>query len=312
MAVWLDSLDAGTVDARATAVFALGRVAAGIPPEGRTRLITLLDRELRGQMPVPDTLGADGDPELYREYVASLTHLVVSFNDPRATPLLAREAISYIPAAVSQVASAGDAGVGPLIATWNEIPSMRPAVLTTMGRMWHHADSTGHPLAAVTRAAIVAHMLLASADPSPSLRSAFSPAARYAGDPLYLPVLRRLAARDRGTLAGGRSIAAAAGSLALELEQRAAQLPPAALVRSATNGVARACAARWIDDLGTCTSVRATLDTAAAALVRGHVPAAREGLRAARRELDAQRGKQVREWGYELLAGYLDIILGRL
>ena len=68
----------------------------------------------------------------------------------------------------------------------------------------------------------------------------------------------------------------------------------------------------WVDNLGTCRSLQAKLDAAAASLGRGQTTTARNQLSAFRAELDAQRGQHVNENAYFLLGVIADHTLALL
>lgn len=299
-----DSLTATDWAARARAVVTLADRPTEITAAGLTRLIALLDGELAGTMPVA---GADDD-ESYAQYIMQLTALVTRFNDPRATPLLARQGIAINRGAVFQVAMAGDRAIAPLLETWTLNAALRPAVIRTLGEMRHYADSTDRSLSTTTRATIDDYLLRASAAEEPWVRQAFVTAVLATRDPQYLPLISGISASDPATIDGTRYVAADAAPLVPLLEQRRAAASPPALLRSLRDEVAAVCRLSWIADGGICVSLDAKLAAAAASLDRSQPAVAGNQLNAFQSELAAQRGKSVGEGAFTLLsenAGYL-------
>lgn len=293
-------LGAGDWQSRADAVDALARRAPEITAMGLTQLIDLLGRELDGSAPVGSR--TDGDEESYGQYMMTLTALITRFNDPRATPLLARQGIAIVRGSVYQVAMAGDAGIDPLTATWNETPALRPAVIITMGEMRHYADSTGQAISAQTRQTIDAHLLVAATDAEPWVRHAFVDAVASTRDVSYLPIVDDLRVNDPAVIGPVRYVARDADAVASVLRSRRDRLQPNALIGGLAAIQTAACAIDWIARDGTCISLAAKLEAARDAIARGATDAARGAITAFVNELSAQRGKAVSERAYTLLS----------
>jgi hypothetical protein len=305
-----NSLTAAEWPVRARAVSALTRRAPEITASGLTRLIDVLREELDGTSSVVG--GDDEGGEAYSEYIMMLTNLVTRFNDPRATPLLARQGIAITNGSVFQVAASGDAGIGPLIGTWNENENLRPAVIRTIGQMRHFADSTGSPLSTQTRATIGDLLLAASSADVPWVRRAFVDAAAVVGDPVYLPLVSDLSANDQANIDGMRYVAREAGNLVPRLEQRRTSSTPASLLQALQGAQAATCRIGWVSGSGICNSLESKLDAAANALTRGNANAASNQLDAFLAEVSAQRGKAVNENAYLLLSDNAQYLIGRM
>jgi hypothetical protein len=309
VAAQLDSLASPSLVTRASAVFRLAPAAADIPAGGRSRLIDLLQAELTGTMPIP---AEEADRELFSEYIARLTNLIARFNDPRATPLLARQGIAFSNGSVFQVAAAGDAGIGPLVVSWNENEALRPAVVRTMGQMRYYADSTGRALAPSTVVAIDDHLLRAYAAPEPWVRHAFVDAVEAVRDPGYLPLIQRLRSGDPAQLDGVRYVARDAGAIEPVLDALRTASSPGTLLASLGRQLEASCRVAWITDGGICQSLRSKLQAASAALARGESGTAANQLGALTNELNAQRGKSVNESAYALLGEAASYLVSRL
>jgi hypothetical protein len=307
---WEGTLTAPEWPLRARAVRRLSRHASAITATGLTRLIDLLRSELDGT--ASHIGGENEDGEAYSEYIMTLTHLVARFNDPRATSLLARQGIALTNSSVFQVAMAGDAGIAPLVATWNENEHLRDGVIVTMGQMRFYADSTQAPLSAASRATIDDYLLRASAEPAPWVRQAFVDAVETIGDPVYLPIVSDMSAHDTATINGKRYVARNAGMIAPVLLQRREATAPLSLFASLQAQESAACRVEWLTGGGICNSLSVKLTAAARGLARGQAAVARNVLDAFLSELTAQRGKAVNEHAYILLAGNAQYLMSRL
>jgi hypothetical protein len=278
---------------RAQAVRRLSRSASEISATGLTRLIDLLRSELDGT--ASHIGGENEDGEAYSEYIMTLTHLVARFNDPRATPVLARQGIGLTNSSVFQVAMAGDAGIAPLVATWNANEHLRDAVIVTMGQMRFYADSAREPLSAASRATIDDYLLRASAALTPWVRQAFVDAVEAIGDPVYLPTVGDISAHDTATINGKRYVARNAGMILPVLLQRREATATVSLLASLQAQESSACRMEWIPNAGICNSLGVKLNADAFLS-----------------ELAAERGKAVNEHAYILLAGNAQYLIARL
>lgn len=305
-----DSLTSPAFSARASAVAALSERAPQITAMGLTRLIDLLRAELDGTA-ARGAAEEEGD-EGYSQYMMMLTQLVSRFNDPRATPVLARQGIALGGGAAFQVAMAGDAAIPPLVATWNRNLYLRAGVIRTMAHTRYYADSTGAPLSADSRTTIDEYLLRAMVAPKAWLRHAFVDAVAIIGDPTYLPLTQDMGANDPASLHGIRYVARDAGKLVPVLEQRRASASPGSLLEGLQARERAACRAEWITNAGICNSLGVKLNAAAAGIARGQNTVGRNVLDAFLSELAAQRGKAVNEHAYVLLAGNAQYLITRL
>ena len=304
-----DALGSNDWTARARAVTELALRAPEISAGGLTKLITLLDSELAG---TASQAGPEEDDEAYGQYIMQLTALITRFNDPRATPLLAKQGIAITRGAVFQVAMAGDAGIGPLVGAWNENPALRPAVVRTMGEMRYYADSTGTGISATTRGTIDDYLLRAAVAAEPWLRHAFVDAAGATRDARYLSLVADLAANDGATIDGRRYVAGDAARLVPALQSSRAAATPRSIVDGLLANQRSACTLGWITGAGICNSLRAKLAAARTSIVAGDNATARGQLGDLLDELSAQRGKSVSERAYSLLAENTTYLVSRL
>jgi hypothetical protein len=279
-----DSLTAPAFSARARAVAALAERPRQITATGLTRLIDLLRAELDGTAPKGAAEG-EGD-EGYSQYVMTLTQLVARFNDPRATPLLARQGIAITGGAAFQVAMAGDAAIAPLVATWHRNLYLRAGVVRTMAHTRYYADSTRAPLSADSRATIDEYLLRAAVAPKEWLRRAFVDAVAIIGDPSYLPLMDDMRANDPAFLDGMRYVAREAGKLVPLLAQRRVAATPASLLEGLQARQQAACRAGWITGRGLCRGLTARLTRAQSALTAGKPKGARRAIRSFVHRLD--------------------------
>lgn len=295
---------------RAAAVSQLTPRAREITPAGLTRLIDLLRDELDGTAS-PVATNHNGD-EAFGQYMMMLTQLVGRFDDPRATPLLARAGIGMTNSSTYQVAASGDTGLPPLVHTWDTNEALRPAVILAMAQMRFHADSAGATLSSASRATIADHLLQASAAREGWIRQAFVDATEILRDPVYLPLVQSIVDHDPGRIDGRRYIAINAAKVLPMLMQRRAASTPGQLLRSVREEGASACNIGWIKNQGICNSVDSKLATAMMALARGQSDVARSALGALQGELSAQRGKFVSERAYSLLFSNVEYLTARI
>lgn len=297
-----DSILSSRWEERRSAV-ALARIAIdSLSQAGRGRFVELLQRELDQTIPVQQEPGCC-DEESYGSYLADLIWIVERFNDPRATPLLARQGIAWSMGSRFQVARAGDAAVPMLLGTWDRTPTIRHGVIRTFGIMVGYADSVGSPLSGESRLAARRAILDGFASPEPWLRRASTNAASESNDPSYLPILRYLAQTDTATLQGRRYVSLGAAQAAGTLVADSGSVNQGDRFLRFRESLEVWCGQDPSRPNGVCNSLRAKLDAAEAAIARGNPNAARGQTRALVQEIEAKGAVVFGPICYALLLG---------
>ena len=196
-----------------------------------------------------------------------------------------------------QLASAGDAGVPPLLHTWEAQPSVRHGVIVTFGMMLWYADSASRPLSAEHRILARRHLLRAAVAEESWHRQAFLEAAEWTHDSTYHPLVSAIEPR---------------APVAEKLARQKQLTPLTDLLAALREQYDGALLEGWVPDEGLARSVRSSFTSAAAALATHDHRAARAALTAAKLNLGLARGKGVRQEGCTLLSDGICTILGRL
>jgi HEAT repeat protein len=295
---------------RARSVRFLTPRASQISATGLTRLINLLSAELDGT--VPHVGGETEDAEAFGEYMMSLTALVSRFNDPRAVPVLARQGVGITNGSMYRVAMAGDAGVAPLVASWNANAHLRAGVIRTMGNLRFYADSTHAPLSAASRATIKDYLLRAATATEPWVRHAFVDAVSRIGDPAYLPIVSDMSAHDTAAVDGRRYIAASAAALVPALTVRRTSTTSASLLSALQAQQSTACHVNWIPKKVICDALDVELRVVAQELAHNDSRQARNLLTLYVNELTRMRGRDITESAFVMLSGDAQYLISRL
>lgn len=248
-----DSLQSSVWRSRDAAVYRLSLHPDRISSVGIGRLIALLEREMDGSAPPPPPTV---DEEAYPQYVQRLTNLVERYNDPRATPLLARQGIAFSMNSRFQVAAAGDVAMPHLRAAWNENANLRPAVIHTVGLAIRWADSLDRPLSPDNRRAALEMMLRGYASVDVSERRAFVTAAEVARLGTITELVRHLATTDSTMLEGARFVARAAEALLPALTAQRSSSTDAQLTAELVTMTGAVCEIGWISDEALCQALR--------------------------------------------------------
>lgn len=278
---------------------------------GRERALELLQRELDETIPVvipPDCCAEEG----YAGYLSQLIYIVERFNDPRATPLLARQGIAWSMSSRFQVARAGDAAVPMLVGTWDRTPPIRHGVVATFGIMVRYADSVSAPLSAISRETARRYILDGLAAPESWLRRSAVDAALTTRDPSYLPVLRLIAERDQAVVRGRRYVALRAGAAANTLAADSASVSVDRRLSALNQQVAIWCSAHSNAPPGLCQSLEAKLDAGSASLARGNKNAAKGQFRAFGQEVQAKGEATFGPVWYAALVGNASALVQQL
>ena len=200
---WTEALRVGSLGERVNAAGKLARRddLAELPLETQGALVAELERvneALLGGLPL------DGQEDLrgedFGEYYMDLVTAVGHFDSREArTALIPAVAVSM--RTRQRVAPLGDEAVrrlSDLIARDYEAY----AALETLALAWFWADSTGAPLSERSRAIVLERIMGAIAGEDARNRMAAVGALEFTGDPAFLPLARRLASTESGSIGG--------------------------------------------------------------------------------------------------------------